>query len=131
VLAPPFASTDRAYALKIPHDLRIGVRDFHPVEFDFVHPPIQQIRGVRPFAGENGEIGCANARVAGDAFHLGRTAKDIATSLPIRASLSYALSRRNAEPLRSRIRRRFGTSIAAAFSKCLSVRETVSMVRPR
>src|SRR6516162_4140447 len=74
VLAPPFASTDRAYPLKIAHDLRIGVRDFHSVELDFVHPPIQQIRGVRPFAGENGEIGSAHARIAGDAFHLRRTA---------------------------------------------------------
>ena len=74
VLAPPFASTDRAYPLKISHDLRVGVRDFHPVELDLVHPPVQQIRGVRPFASENGEIGCANADVAGDALHLGRTA---------------------------------------------------------
>src|SRR6516225_4339452 len=31
-------------------------------------------RGVRPFAGENREIGSANAHVTGDAFHLGRTA---------------------------------------------------------
>src|SRR5262249_43335692 len=60
--------------LKISHDLRIGVRDFHPVELDFAHPPVQLIRGVRPFAGENGEIGSAHAHVAGDAFHLGRTA---------------------------------------------------------
>jgi len=74
VLAPPFASTDRAYPLKFSHDLRVGVRDFLPVELDLVHPPIQRIRGVRPFAGENGEIGSANADVAGDAFHLGRTA---------------------------------------------------------
>src|SRR6516162_1408278 len=49
VLAPPFASTDRAYPLKTSHDLRVGVRDFLPVELDVVHPPIQQIRGVRPF----------------------------------------------------------------------------------
>src|SRR6516165_2501645 len=68
VLAPPFASTDRAHSLKISHDLRVGMRDFHPVELDYVHPPVQQIRGVRPFAGENGEIGSANADVAGDAF---------------------------------------------------------------
>ena len=74
VLAPPFASTDRAYPLKISHDLRIGVRDFLPVELDLAHPRVQQIRGVRPFARENGEIGCANAHVAGDVFHLGRTA---------------------------------------------------------
>jgi hypothetical protein len=74
VLASQFASTDRAYPLKISHDLRVGVRDFHPVELDFVHPPIQQIRGVRPFASENGEIGSTNADIAGDAFDLGRTA---------------------------------------------------------
>ena len=74
VLAAPFASTDRAYALKVSHDLRIGVRDFLPVELDLAHPPVQQIRGVRSFAGENGEIGSANADVAGDALHLGRTA---------------------------------------------------------
>jgi hypothetical protein len=74
VLAPPFASTDRAHALKVAHDLRVGVRDFHPIELDLVHAPIQQIRGVRPFAGEDGEIGSANTDVAGDAFHLGRTA---------------------------------------------------------
>src|SRR5262245_23484222 len=74
VLAPPFASTDRAYPLKISHDLRIGVRDFLRVELDLAHPPVQLISGVWPFAGENGEIGCANAHVAGDAFHLGRTA---------------------------------------------------------
>src|SRR5262249_36619191 len=74
VLAPAFASTDRAYALKIAHDLRVGVRDFHPIELDLVHAPIQQIPGVRPFAGEEGEIGSANADVTGDAFHLGRTA---------------------------------------------------------
>ena len=74
VAAPAFASTDCAYALKIAHDLRVGVRDFLPIEVDLVHPPIQQIRGVRPFAGENGEIGSANAYVAGDAFRLGRTA---------------------------------------------------------
>jgi hypothetical protein len=92
VLAPPFASTDRAYALKIPHDLRIGVRDFHPVEFDFVHPPIQQIRGVWPFAGENGEIGCANARVAGDAFHLGRTATVKGPPSPCACCSSFAIN---------------------------------------
>src|SRR5262245_16327142 len=74
MLAPPFASAVRAYPLKISHDLRVGMRDFHPVELDLVHAPIQQIRGVRPFAGENGEIGSAHAHVAGDAFHLGRTA---------------------------------------------------------
>src|SRR5262249_53061042 len=74
VLAPPFASTDRAYPLKFSHDLRVGVRDFLPVELELVHPPVQQIRRVRPFAGENGEIGSAHAHVAGDAFHLGRTA---------------------------------------------------------
>src|SRR4029450_9621037 len=73
-LAPPFFSTDRAYPLKIAHDLRVGARDFHPVELDFVHPAVQRIRGVRPLAGENGEIGSANADVAGDAFPLGRTA---------------------------------------------------------
>jgi hypothetical protein len=43
----------------------------------------------------------------------------------------YAFSRRSAERLRRRIRRRFATLIAAASSKVLSVRETVSMVRPR
>src|SRR5215467_8434231 len=74
VLAPAFASTDRAYALKIAHDLRVGVRDSHPIELDLVHAPIQQNRGVRPFAGEDGEIGSADTDVAGDAFHLGRTA---------------------------------------------------------
>jgi len=74
VLAAPFASADRAHPLKIPHDLRLSLRDFLPVELDLVHPPIQQIRGVRPFAGEDGEIGSANTDVAGDAFHLGRTA---------------------------------------------------------
>src|SRR6516164_3590191 len=74
VLAPPFASTDRAYPLKISHDLRVGMGDCHPVELDLVHAPIQQIRSVRPFAGENGEIGSANADVARDAVHLGRTA---------------------------------------------------------
>src|SRR5262249_53654963 len=74
VLAPPSASTGRASPLKISHDLRVGARDFHPVELDLVHPPVQQIRGVRPFAGENGEIGSADADVAGDAFHLGRAA---------------------------------------------------------
>src|SRR5262249_32197146 len=74
VRAPPFACTDRAYPLKVAHDLRVGVRDFPPVELDLVHPPIQRIRGVRPFAGENGKIGSADADVAGDAFHLGRTA---------------------------------------------------------
>lgn len=73
VLAPAFASTDRAYALKVSHHLRVGVRDFHPIEVDLVHAPIQQIRGVRPFPGEDGEIGSAHAHVAGDAFHLGRT----------------------------------------------------------
>src|SRR5262245_19289152 len=45
-----------------------------PIELDLVHSPIQQIRGVRPFAGEDGEIGSANTHVAGDACHLGRTA---------------------------------------------------------
>src|SRR5262249_59894215 len=35
---------------------------------------IERSRGVRPFAGENGKIGSADADVAGDAFHLGRTA---------------------------------------------------------
>src|SRR5215510_2409980 len=74
VLAPPFASTDRAYPLKISHDLRIGVRDFLRVELDLAHPPVQLISGVRPFAGENGEIGCAHTHVVSDAFHLGRTA---------------------------------------------------------
>jgi hypothetical protein len=54
--------------------LRVGLRDFHPIELDLVHAPIQQLRGVRPFAGEDGEIGSANADVTGDAFHLGRTA---------------------------------------------------------
>jgi hypothetical protein len=73
VLASAFASTDRAYALKVAHDLRVGVRDFHPIELDLVHAPIQQIRSVRPFAGEDREIGSAHADVAGDAFHLGRT----------------------------------------------------------
>ena len=74
VLAPPFASTDRAHSLKISHDLRVGLRDFHSIELDLVHAPIQQIRGVRPFAGKDGEIGSTDADVAGDAFHLGRTA---------------------------------------------------------
>src|SRR5215467_7865890 len=74
VLASAFASTDRAYALKIAHDFRVGLRDFHSIELDLVHAPIQQIRGIRPFAGEDGEIGSANADVGGDAFHLGRTA---------------------------------------------------------
>src|SRR6516225_9833206 len=74
VLAPPFAATDRAHPLKIPHNLRVGVRDFLSVELDLVHPPVQLISGVRPFAGENGEIGSANADVARDAVHLGRTA---------------------------------------------------------
>jgi hypothetical protein len=50
------------------------MRDFHPIELDLVHAPIQQIRGVRPFAGEDGEVGSANANVAGDAFDLGRAA---------------------------------------------------------
>src|SRR5262249_46388599 len=72
--APPFASTDRAYPLKIAHHLRVGMRDFPSIELDRVHAPIQQVRGVRPFAGENGEISPAHAHVAGDAFHLGRTA---------------------------------------------------------
>src|SRR5262249_59991868 len=81
-LAPPFASTDRAYPLKISHDLRIGVRDFLRVELDLAHPPVQLISGVRPFAGENGEIGCANAHVAGDVFHLGRTATVTACHRP-------------------------------------------------
>src|SRR6516164_11450916 len=40
VLAPPFASTDRAYPLKISHDLRVSLRDFLPVELDLVHAPI-------------------------------------------------------------------------------------------
>src|SRR6516165_11624233 len=40
VLAPPFASTDRAYPLKISHDLRLSLRDFLPVELDLVHAPI-------------------------------------------------------------------------------------------
>lgn len=44
---------------------------------------------------------------------------------------SQAFNRFNAERLRSRIRRELGTSIAAAFSKWVSVRETVSIVRPR
>jgi len=162
VRTPPFASTNRAYPLKISHDLRVSLRDSLPVELDLVHPPIQLISGVGPFAGENGEIGSANADVAGDAFHFGRTASikfrhrppsAVPVSPPMRKPtnktgpftclsqarhgtlrdelLSYALSRRSAERLRSRIRRRFGTSIAAASSKCLSVRETVSMVRPR
>src|SRR6266567_9487476 len=74
VLTPPLASTDRAYPLKISHDLRVNLRDFLPIELDLVHAPIQQIRGIRPFAGENEEIGSANTDVAGDAFHLGRTA---------------------------------------------------------
>jgi len=74
VLAAPFASTDCAYALKIAHDLRVGLRYFHPIELDLVHAPIQQIRGVRPFASEDGEICSAHADVPGDAFHLGRTA---------------------------------------------------------
>jgi hypothetical protein len=60
--------------LKISHDLRVGVRDFLPVELDLAHPPVQQIRGVRPFAGENGEIGSAHTHVAGDAFDLRRAA---------------------------------------------------------
>src|SRR6516164_5402711 len=67
VLASPFASTDRAYPLKISHDLRVSLRDSLPVELDLVHPPIQLISGVGPFAGENAEIGSANADVAGDA----------------------------------------------------------------
>src|SRR5262249_10471755 len=74
MLAPPFASTDRAYPLKISHDLRIGVRDFLRVELDLALPRVQWIGGVGPFAGEKGGAACANAHVAGDAFHLGRPA---------------------------------------------------------
>src|SRR5262249_27671916 len=64
-----------------------------------VHAPIQQIRGVRPFARENGEIGCAHAHVAGDALHLGRTAtvkvhhrpaSAVPASPPMRKSTSKA-----------------------------------------
>ena len=40
-------------------------------------------------------------------------------------------SRPSAARLRSTMRREVGSSIAAAFSSCVSVRETVSMVRPR
>src|SRR5262245_29161029 len=67
VLAPPFASTDRAYPLKVSHDLRVGVRDFPPIELDLVHAQIQQIRGVRRFAGENGEMGADHSPSAGGA----------------------------------------------------------------
>jgi hypothetical protein len=74
VLATPFASTDRAYALKISHDLWLELRDFPAIEMNFVHPPVQQVRSIRPFAGENGEIGSTHAYVAGNAFHVGRTA---------------------------------------------------------
>ena len=86
VRTPPFASTNRAYPLKISHDLRVSLRDSLPVELDLVHPPIQQLRSVRPFAGENREIGSANAHVAGDAFRFSRT-----TTIKVRHSPAAAV----------------------------------------
>jgi hypothetical protein len=44
---------------------------------------------------------------------------------------TYAFNRVRADRLRSTIRREVGSSIAAAFSNCVRVRETVSMVSPR
>ncbi len=47
------------------------------------------------------------------------------------ASSTQAFSRLSAARLRSTMRRELGSSIAAAFSRWVSVRDTVSMVRPR
>jgi len=74
VRASPFASTDRTHPLKISHDLRLDFRDFLSIELDVVHPRIQQIRGIRPFASESEELGSADAYVAGDALRFGITA---------------------------------------------------------
>lgn len=50
---------------------------------------------------------------------------------PVLNRWTYAFNRVRADRLRSTIRREVGSSIAAAFSNCVSVRETVSMVSPR
>lgn len=50
---------------------------------------------------------------------------------PVLNRWTYAFNRVRADRLRSTIRREVGSSIAAAFSNCVSVRDTVSMVSPR
>jgi len=74
VRASSFASTDRTHPLKTSHDLRLDFRDFLSIKLDFVHPRIQQIRGIRPFASESKELGFADAYVAGDSLRFGITA---------------------------------------------------------
>ena len=44
---------------------------------------------------------------------------------------AYAFMLESAERLRSTMRRELGSPIAAVLSSCVSVRDTVSMVRPR
>jgi hypothetical protein len=38
VLATPFASTDRAYALKVSHHVWSQLRDFLAIEMNLIHP---------------------------------------------------------------------------------------------
>jgi hypothetical protein len=53
VLAFSLASAQRADSLKIAEDLRLDTRKFRPIQIDLLQPPGQQVRSVRPFAGEN------------------------------------------------------------------------------
>jgi hypothetical protein len=74
VLAFSLASAQRADSLKIAQDLRLDTRKFRPIQIYLLQPPGQEVRRFRPFAGENRELGSANAQVARDVLHLGRTA---------------------------------------------------------
>jgi hypothetical protein len=68
VLAFSFASAQGANSLEIAKDLRFDTR-----KIDLLQPPGQQIRGVRPLAGENRQLAPAHAQVARHMLHFGRT----------------------------------------------------------
>ena len=73
MLAFSLAPAQCAHSLKIAEDLGLDMREFRPVEIDLLKPPGQQVRRIRPLAGENREFGPANAQVARDALRFGRT----------------------------------------------------------
>src|SRR5262245_6360183 len=69
ILAFSLASAQRAHSLKIAENLRLDTR-----QIDLFQPPGQQVRRVRPLAGENRKFPPAHAQVARHVLHLGRTA---------------------------------------------------------
>jgi len=73
VLEFSLAPAQCAHSLKIAEDLGLDMREFRPVEIDLLKPPGQQVRRIRPLAGENREFGPANAQVARDALRFGTT----------------------------------------------------------